>query len=223
MSENVQAMAGLKVLDLAWVVAGPLFGRALADFGATVVRVESSQRIETARMMGPFPGGTVNPQQSGDDPHWVAIAVRNDREWQRLAELIGGPGLANDPRFASLAERQANEDALEALVNAWTTPQTAAQIEQALLAIGVPVHKAASSADMAVDPQLTHRHHFIELPHALMGQCTVENARYLLSDTPAATPRSAPTFGRDAPQVLRDFAGYSAEKIAALADAGLLR
>ena len=411
MSENVQAMAGLKVLDLAWVVAGPLVGRALADFGATVVRVESSQRIETARMMGPFPGGTVNPQQSGlfencnagklgltldlsrdggravvrdlvrdwadvvvesfspgqmadwglgypalsqlkpglvmlstslmgqsgpwsafagfgnlgaaiagyqgivgwpdalpigpfgpytdfvaprfglvcllaaldhrrrtgegcwldlsqaeagiqflapsiaqtaangieptavgnrdaqmaphgvfacatppgDDPHWVAIAVRNDREWQRLAELIAGPGLANDPGFASLAARQANEVALEALVNAWTTPQTAAQVEQALLAIGVPVHKAASSADMAVDPQLTHRHHFIELQHALMGECTVENARYLLSDTPAATPRSAPTFGRDAPQVLRDFAGYSAEKIAALADAGLLR
>ena len=411
MSADVQPMQGLRVLDLAWVVAGPLVGRALADFGATVVRVESSQRIETARMMGPFPGGTVNPQQSGlfencnagklgltldlsrdigrqvvrdlvrdwadvvvesfspgqmvewglgydvlrelkpglvmlstslmgqsgpwsafagfgnlgaaiagyqgivgwpgalpigpfgpytdfvaprfglvcllaaldhrrrsgdgcwldlsqaeagiqflapsiaqaaangieptacgnrdaqmaphgvfacatppgEDQNWVAIAVRTDREWQRLAEVIGGPSLANDPRFASLATRQANEDTLEALVNAWTKLQTAAQIEQSLLAIGVPVHKAASSADMAVDPQLNHRQHFIELPHALMGRCTVENARYLLSVTPAATPRSAPTFGRDAQQVLRDFAGYSAVKIAALAEAGLLR
>jgi crotonobetainyl-CoA:carnitine CoA-transferase CaiB-like acyl-CoA transferase len=55
---------GLKVLDMAWVVAGPVIGRALADFGATVVRVESSRRIETARLMGPFPSGKADVQQS---------------------------------------------------------------------------------------------------------------------------------------------------------------
>lgn len=57
-------LAGLKVMDLAWVVAGPLIGRALAEFGATVVRIESSKRIETARMMGPFPGGKPDVQRS---------------------------------------------------------------------------------------------------------------------------------------------------------------
>jgi crotonobetainyl-CoA:carnitine CoA-transferase CaiB-like acyl-CoA transferase len=55
---------GLKVLDLAWVVAGPAIGRALADFGATVVRVESSIRLETARLVGPFPGGQRDPERS---------------------------------------------------------------------------------------------------------------------------------------------------------------
>ena len=54
---------GLKVLDLAWVVAGPAIGRVLADFGATVVRVELSVRIETARLMGPFLGGQPDPQR----------------------------------------------------------------------------------------------------------------------------------------------------------------
>lgn len=57
-------LVNLKVLDLAWVVAGPLIGRTLADFGATVVRVESSRRVETARVMGPFPGGHYDVQQS---------------------------------------------------------------------------------------------------------------------------------------------------------------
>jgi len=60
---RVRPLAGLKVLDLAWVVAGPALGRALADFGATVVRVESSVRIETARVMGPYPGGVIDPQR----------------------------------------------------------------------------------------------------------------------------------------------------------------
>lgn len=59
-----QPLKGLKVLDLAWVVAGPLIGRNLADFGATVVRVESSRRVETARVMGPFPNGQYDVQQS---------------------------------------------------------------------------------------------------------------------------------------------------------------
>jgi crotonobetainyl-CoA:carnitine CoA-transferase CaiB-like acyl-CoA transferase len=54
----------LKVLDLSWVVAGPVIGRALADFGATVVRVESSRRIETARFMPPFVGRIPDPEGS---------------------------------------------------------------------------------------------------------------------------------------------------------------
>ena len=56
--------ADLKVLDLSWVVAGPLIGRVLADYGATVVRVESAKRVDTARVMGPFPGGKPDIQQS---------------------------------------------------------------------------------------------------------------------------------------------------------------
>ena len=58
------ALSGLKVLDLSWVVAGPLIGRALADFGAEVVRVESSTRVETARLMQPFYAGVPGVENS---------------------------------------------------------------------------------------------------------------------------------------------------------------
>lgn len=40
MSERI--LEDLKVVDLTWVVAGPRVGRALADYGATVVHVESA-------------------------------------------------------------------------------------------------------------------------------------------------------------------------------------
>lgn len=52
--ERGRALQGLKVLDLMWVMAGPAGSRVLADHGATVVRVESSTRIETARTLQPF-------------------------------------------------------------------------------------------------------------------------------------------------------------------------
>ena len=52
---------GLKVLELAWVVAGPRVGRALAEYGATVVRVDSGVRMDAAHLVGPFPGGVPDP------------------------------------------------------------------------------------------------------------------------------------------------------------------
>lgn len=47
-------LAGLKVLDLTWSVAGPAFLRTLADHGATVVKVESQRRLDAARAFLPF-------------------------------------------------------------------------------------------------------------------------------------------------------------------------
>ncbi len=60
----MSALAGLKVADFAWAVAGPQVGRMLADFGATVVRVESSFRLDSTRQQGPFHGGSYDPQRS---------------------------------------------------------------------------------------------------------------------------------------------------------------
>lgn len=62
--ERLEPLVGLRVLDLSWVVAGPLIGRTLADFGADVIRIESSKRIDTARMMPPFHGGVADPEGS---------------------------------------------------------------------------------------------------------------------------------------------------------------
>lgn len=68
------------MLDLAWVVAGPVIGQALADFSATVVGVESSTRIETARFMPPFHGGVFGPDNSALFGMWNAgkLAVTLD-------------------------------------------------------------------------------------------------------------------------------------------------
>jgi crotonobetainyl-CoA:carnitine CoA-transferase CaiB-like acyl-CoA transferase len=47
------ALADVKVLDFMWVIAGPAATRILADYGATVVHVESPSRVDTARTLHP--------------------------------------------------------------------------------------------------------------------------------------------------------------------------
>ena len=58
-------LAGVKVLDLSWIVAGPTVGRAMADYGATVIRVETPSRVDTARVVGPFHGDEPGVEMSG--------------------------------------------------------------------------------------------------------------------------------------------------------------
>ncbi len=61
---NEQALAGVKVLDFTWVVAAPGASRVMADYGATVIRVETTKRIDTARTFGPFHTGAPGPEHS---------------------------------------------------------------------------------------------------------------------------------------------------------------
>ncbi len=51
------ALEGLKVLDFCWVIVGPVTTRFLADNGATVVRVESTAKLDYLRASAPFKDG----------------------------------------------------------------------------------------------------------------------------------------------------------------------
>jgi crotonobetainyl-CoA:carnitine CoA-transferase CaiB-like acyl-CoA transferase len=153
---------------------------------------------------------------------WVAIAVRSDVEWVRLATLIGGDELAADQRFATAAQRLEHADVLDDVIGAWTAERTAVEVESLLQGQGIPAHVAQASIDAVADPQLQHRGHFVELPHPQFGRTVIETSRYKLSRTPAVIERAAPAFGQDNRHVLRDILGYDDERIGALAECGAL-
>lgn len=55
---------GVKVVDFMWVVAGPWGTRYLADYGATVVKVESPVHVDASRTIAPFKDHTPGPERS---------------------------------------------------------------------------------------------------------------------------------------------------------------
>ena len=58
-------LAGLKVLDCFWAMAGPATTRVLADYGATVVKLESTSRLDTCRTIGPYVQSKFGIETSG--------------------------------------------------------------------------------------------------------------------------------------------------------------
>lgn len=91
---NGSALAGLKVLDLMWVMAGPAASRVLADYGADVIRVESVHRIDTARTLSPFVGNEGHPEKSGlfnnlnGNKRGLALDLSNPTSHEIMLDLV---------------------------------------------------------------------------------------------------------------------------------------
>lgn len=65
MKQRVLPFKGIKVIEFAWVAVGPLSSRYLADYGATVIKMESHTRLDTLRVCAPFKDNTPGVDRSG--------------------------------------------------------------------------------------------------------------------------------------------------------------
>ena len=157
------------------------------------------------------------------EQRWVAIAVRDDADWQRCAAAMGRPELGRDARFASAAARKQNEDALEALVTEWTGARTAEDAAEILQQARVPAAVSMHSRDIAEDPHLAASDFFVRQPHPEVGTMLHLGVPWHMSDTPCAVRRAAPCLGEHTDDVLQRVVGYDAERVAALRARGILR
>ncbi len=87
-------LSDVKILDLMWVMAGPAATRVLADWGATVVRVESSHKLEGARTFQPLlnnEGGSENSglfQNLNAGKLGLTVAMDNPEARELILDLV---------------------------------------------------------------------------------------------------------------------------------------
>ncbi len=158
----------------------------------------------------------------GEDK-WICIAVRDDEAWRALVRLMGEPGLASDPRFASAAQRKLNEESLDAIVSRWTQSWEARELMEALQGAGVPAGAVANAAELMEDPHLLARGFLHDVDHPAAGRRRHLGEGYLM--TPPGyrpTPRPAPCFGEHNEMVLKEVLNYSPQRIRALLASGVI-
>jgi crotonobetainyl-CoA:carnitine CoA-transferase CaiB-like acyl-CoA transferase len=147
---------------------------------------------------------------------WVAIAVAGDAEWAALCGVVGQPELVADARFATHAARKANEDAVDALVGAWTRTRDKWAIADALQAAGIGAAPVEHLRDMLErDPQLPGHYQTVRQPEAPDVDIVIhrEAARWVGHDL---ILQRAPLLGEHNGYVVQELLGRSDEAFAQL-------
>jgi itaconate CoA-transferase len=95
----------------------------------------------------------------------VQLAVQNDREWRRLCDqVLGRPGLADDPRFATNIARVANRSELHAEIESVLAGQAPERVLELLDAAQIANGRMNTVTDLLDHPQLAHRWAEVDSP-----------------------------------------------------------
>ena len=152
----------------------------------------------------------------------VVIGANQDTLWARLAEAMGRPELAADARYATHAARGENQKELDDLIAAWTSPLSTDEVLKLMNDYGIAAGRVFRAPDMLEDPQFAARDDIVTLPHPVFGEVKMQNAFPKMSETPGSVRWPGPGLGEHTEAVLRDVAGLSDEKIAALRAGGVI-
>lgn len=163
------------------------------------------------------------PGQAEKRERWVAVAVGNDGEWQGLCSVAAGQAFTTDPRFATLIGRKQREDELEAAISAWTAPQRAKPLAEALQAAGCPAALVQDAEDMLdLDEHLQARGYYQYIEHPETGLSAYDGPVVRLHGTPGETAVPAPLFGNDTFDVAVELLGYDPEQVGDMVATGIL-
>ncbi len=99
-------LAGVKIVELANVVAGPSVGKHLSDFGAEVVKVERPGSGDTSRAMGAVVGDhTAWWLTIGRNKRSVALDLKQPKAREALLRLVEGADALVDSNRPGVLER----------------------------------------------------------------------------------------------------------------------
>ena len=146
--------------------------------------------------------------QNGNE-RWLALAVENDSQWQRLKDVVGElASVAFDTKSARLV----NADAIDQALSSWCRPRSVSDAEAALRAAGVPASRVVTGDDMAA----SDTSFFAALAHPTSGTRRYTGVPVRLDGDGRPTARRSPLLGEHTEAVLHDLLRLPAEQVARL-------
>jgi len=156
------------------------------------------------------------PTASGD----IVMVCFSDAGFRNLGELMGEPGLADDPRFKTNADRNAHEAELRALISAWTAEQSQDAVIDALLKARIPAAPVWDLKQLVSADHTAARGLIVDGLHRRFGTVPLVPQPVKFSnnagDTVDTAAPTTPMLGEHTEAVLAELAALSPEAIAAL-------
>jgi crotonobetainyl-CoA:carnitine CoA-transferase CaiB-like acyl-CoA transferase len=149
----------------------------------------------------------------------VVVTANTEKMWRGLAQVLGLPGLVQDPRFASNTERFAHREALWPLLEQAFLARPAAEWMALLIEHGVPAGVVNTLDRALLNGQAQERHMVLPLQTGagdVRGDLRVRVAGNPVKFAGASEPghRFPPALGAHTDEVVRDWLGEAAPAVA---------
>jgi formyl-CoA transferase len=155
------------------------------------------------------------------DGGWVAISASTQAMTERLFRAIGRDDLNRDPAFKTNAERIKRRGEVDAIVGGFIEQRTLADAIRFFEEAEVTAAPVYDIGQFLEDPHVQERGIVVEAPDDDMGEVPMHAIVPRLSGTPGPLRYPAPAVGQHNHEVFSRI-GYSDERIAALADKGVI-
>ncbi|GAC1496523.1 MAG: CoA transferase [Bradyrhizobium sp.] len=195
-------------------------------FEAALVQTYWQSAIALATGVAPKAMGSAHPlnapyQAFEAADKWIVVGGANQKHWLRTLEVLDAKELAQDPRFATGADRMAHLKELEALLSARFRTKPAEYWLSALDEVGVPCGPVNNMLQALADPQTLARDMVVEVEHSSLGKVKTLGLPIKFSQTPGKVRTGAPRYGQHTAAVLGAY-GFDADEIAALQAEGAI-
>ncbi len=152
----------------------------------------------------------------------IAIAVGNDQQFGRLAELLGHPDWGSDPRFARNRDRVERRELVDAMIQDVVRRKTRSEWIEALDGAGIPSGPINTVAEALDSPQTRGREMVTEIEHPVVGMMKLLGLPIRQEGTPATIRRHPPMLGEHTDEILGEYLSMSTDEIERLRSAGVV-
>ena len=140
---------------------------------------------------------------------FINVAVASDSQYVRFCEAIRAPELADDPRFASNALRQAARPELESAIEGHLKGDTRAHWLERFEQFGIPAGPILDIDEAFASPLAMERDMRIEIEHPKSGRITQVGAPWKIDGESSPIRVPPPLLGQHTAEVLREWLGQA--------------